>query len=195
MIPISDVPEEVVPVARGTRQRMLDSAVELLREGGTGAVTLDAVLSRSDAPRGSVYHHFPGGRNQLLLEAGEQGADFIGALIESVDGGPGDLLDLFLEFWRTALVESDYEAGCPVAALALSPGSSETAQVARRAFARWTDAVARLLVADGRDPEEAGSLASAAVAAVEGAILLARTHRSTRPLDDVARVLRAHLAG
>lgn len=50
----------------------MDSAVELLREGGTGAVTLDAVLRRADAPRGSVYHHFPGGRDQLLLEAGEQ---------------------------------------------------------------------------------------------------------------------------
>ncbi len=181
-------------MARGTRQRMLDSAVELLREGGTGAVTLDAVLTRSEAPRGSIYHHFPGGRNQLLLEAGEQGADFIGTLIDSVTGGPGELIELFLEFWRTMLVESDFEAGCPVAALALSPGTSETAEVARRAFTRWTDAIAALLVADGRDDDEARSLATAAVAAVEGAIMLARTHRSAQPLDDVALVLRSFVA-
>lgn len=182
-------------MARGTRQRMLDSAVALLREGGTGAVTLDAVLTRSQAPRGSIYHHFPGGRNQLLLEAGEQGADFIGTMIESATGGPAELVELFLEFWRGLLVESDYDAGCPVGALALSPGSPETAEVARRAFTRWTDAIAALLVADGRGADEARSLASAAVAAVEGAIMLARTYRSSQPLDDVAGVLRSHLAG
>lgn len=178
---------------RGTRQRMIDSAVALLREGGTGAVTLDAVLRRADAPRGSIYHHFPGGRDQLLLEAGESGADFIGAMIDGAQGDAESLIDLFVEFWRTALVESDYQAGCPVAALALTPGSSETAEVARQAFARWTAALTARLVDEGREPEPARVLASAALSAVEGAILLARAHRSTQPLDDVGLVLHATL--
>lgn len=180
---------------RGTRQRMIDGAVALLREGGSGAVTLDAVLRRADAPRGSIYHHFPGGRDQLLLEAGESGADFIGAMIDGAEGDADSLIDLFVEFWRTMLVDSDYQAGCPVAALALTPGSSETAEVARQAFTRWTAALAARLVAEGRDAEQSRAMASAALAAVEGAILLARAHRSTQPLDDVARFLHASLTG
>lgn len=174
---------------------MIDSAVALLREGGTGAVTLDAVLRRAEAPRGSIYHHFPGGREQLLLEAGEQGADFIGRAIDELPGDCAALVDHFLAFWRTALVESDFEAGCPVAVLALTPGSSETVGVAHEAFTRWTSAIAARLVAEGRTPERARALATAALAAVEGAILLARAHRSTQPIDDVGLFLHSALVG
>jgi TetR/AcrR family transcriptional repressor of lmrAB and yxaGH operons len=56
-----------------TRDRMLLSAVTLLRERGRNGVTLDAVLAHSGAPRGSIYHHFPGGRDQLVLEAAQLG--------------------------------------------------------------------------------------------------------------------------
>ena len=59
----------IVQIMATTRARMLDSTALLLRERGVGGVTVDAVLAHSGAPRGSVYHHFPGGRNQLLLEA------------------------------------------------------------------------------------------------------------------------------
>ncbi|WP_278258027.1 hypothetical protein [Nocardioides convexus] len=99
-----------------------------------------------------------------------------------------------MEFWRALLLDSDFEAGCPVASLALTPGSTDTAEVARRAFTRWAASIAARLVAAGRETEEARALASAALAAVEGAILLARAHRSTQPLDDVGRVLHAYLA-
>src|SRR5689334_13995597 len=112
---------------------MLDGAMSLLRQSGPSAVTIDAVIARSGAPRGSVYYHFPGGRSQLLLEAGQQGADFIGDMIDASPGSPAELLDLFVEFWRTQLLDSNYDAGCPVASLALTPSASDTSSVAGQA--------------------------------------------------------------
>ena len=61
---------------------MLDSAVLLLRERGAAGVTVDAVLAHSGAPRGSVYHHFPGGRNELILGALRQAGDYIAVIVD-----------------------------------------------------------------------------------------------------------------
>ena len=70
-----------------TRARMLGSAVEVLRERGAAGVTIDEVLARSGAPRGSVYHHFPGGRRQILMEALQFAADTIGDVVGAETSG------------------------------------------------------------------------------------------------------------
>ena len=97
-----------------TRTKMLISAAEVMRERGAAGVTIDEVLTRSGAPRGSVYYHFPDGRNQILTEALRYAGDAITADIDDAAGrGAKVLLRQFVEFWERVLADSDFNAGCP----------------------------------------------------------------------------------
>jgi len=178
------------PHKRGaTRRRMLVSAAEVLRERGAAGVTIDEVLSRSKAPRGSVYHHFPRGRNQILLEALQfAGQSMTSAIDDAAAGGPMALLRGFVDLWEDVLRESDFTAGCPVAAAAISI-SDEGPQLsgdAARIFEHWRSALTRSFAADGFSDSEAASLATTMLAAIEGAVILCRSLRSPQPLRDVA---------
>ena len=103
-----------------TRANMLISAAEVLRERGAAGVTIDEVLTRSGAPRGSVYHHFPEGRNQILTEALQFAGEAITEVIdEAATNGGMYLVRKFVVFWEEMLVESDFAAGCPVVAAAI----------------------------------------------------------------------------
>src|SRR5947209_19288724 len=93
---------------RDTRKKMLVSAVQVMRERGAAGVTIDEVLCRSGAPRGSVYHHFPEGRNQILAEALRYAGDSITAMIDDAAGwGARALLREFVEYWARLLAEGN----------------------------------------------------------------------------------------
>lgn len=171
---------------------MVLSAAELLRERGAAAVTVDAVLARSGAPRGSVYHHFPGGRSQILREALQFAGDEIAERIDAAAGDSGTaLLRQFADMWRQALISSDYSAGCPVLAAAIGSGRDEQqlASLAGEIFSRWRQASRQAYIREGFEPGEASALADTAIAALEGAVVLCRSTRSLDPLDDIARQL------
>lgn len=176
-------------MARGsTRTAMVVAAAELLREGGAGGVTIDAVLVRSGCPRGSVYHHFPGGRAQLLQEALQFAGDQITAAIEATVSGDGTaLLRQFAGLWRDALADSDYAAGSPVlaAAIGAAPDERQLAVAAAEILQRWRDAAADAFRREGFDHTEARALAHTTIAALEGAVALCRSLRTLDPLDDV----------
>ena len=180
-----------------TRQRMLTSAVELLRERGAAGVTIDAILSRSNAPRGSVYYHFPGGRNQIMSESLGMAGDLITSIInDSAEKGPLATLHTFGRFWTHVLRDSDYAAGCPIVAAAVggSPEDQHLAPQVASIFTDWHEALRRALENDGVAPARAARLARTSVAAIEGAVILARSARSTEPVDDVITELEALLA-
>ncbi len=168
---------------------MLVSAAELMRERGAAGVTIDGVLTRSKAPRGSVYYHFPGGRNQILAEALSYAGDVITARIENgIAAGAYDLMDKFVEFWEHVLVDSDFTAGCPVVAAATASTDDEPqlTAVAGKIFGQWHDAMARAFEGDGFDRDNARSLATMCIASLEGAVVLCRATRSAAPLREVA---------
>ncbi len=171
-----------------TRQKMLVSSVELLRERGAGAVTVDAVLARSKSPRGSVYHHFPGGRGEMLADALALAGDTISGIIERATAlGSVEALRRFGRFWNKLLLDSDFSAGCPVVSVAVggSRDDQHLQPTVAAIFQRWQQALAAAIVAEGVDAQRANRLATTAVAAIEGAIILCRVRRSTTPLDDV----------
>jgi TetR/AcrR family transcriptional repressor of lmrAB and yxaGH operons len=178
---------------RDTRRDMVLSAVEVLRERGADAVTLDAVLTRSGAPRGSIYYHFPGGRSEILSDALDFAGDAIAVRIERVaETGAMSALRDFSVFWKKILHDSDYTAGCPVVSVAVSNADEDGAQLASRArdiFERWCDAMRRALVSDGLTPRTAERLATMVIASVEGAVVLCRARRDMAPLDDVVEEL------
>ena len=171
-----------------TRTNMLISAAEVMRERGAAGVTIDEVLARSGAPRGSVYYHFPGGRDQILVEALQYAGDAIAGVIdEAAQRGGMHLVGEFVEFWEQLLVESDFTAGCPVVAAAIGSAEEEPqlTSVAGSIFGHWRDALTRAFVIDGFDEPDAASLAIMCIASLEGAVVLCRSTRSVDPLREV----------
>ncbi len=171
-----------------TRDKMLDSAARVMRERGAAGLTIDSVLARSGAPRGSVYHHFPEGRNQILTEALRYAGESITATIDqAVDRGAKALLREFVEFWEHLLTECDFTAGCPVVAAAISSADEELelSTEAGLILGRWCTALGRAFVTDGFDDSDAAALAVMSISALEGAIVLCRSTRSVVPLRQV----------
>jgi len=163
-------------------------------EQGVEATSFSQVIEHSGAPRGSIYHHFPGGKAQLVEEATRYAGDSFVALLE--DAGqrhddPLEALDAISDFWRSLLHNSEFAAGCPVLAAVLegdrSPGARDAA---REAFERWQRVWSELLIRAGVASDRARSLAAIAISATEGAVILARAQRSNVPLERVGRELR-----
>ncbi|MGW0553623.1 TetR/AcrR family transcriptional regulator [Streptomyces sp. NPDC002926] len=178
------------PRKSDSRERMVVSAAELLRHNGAGATSIDRVLAHSGAPRGSVYHHFPGGRSQLIDEAVALAGDFIAGLIETAAQADDPLkaTDAFFALWRDLLVDSDFRAGCPIVAVAVET-NDDAPQLARSAaavFARWKGALAALFIRHGLPEERSMRLAAFIIAAVEGAVIMCRAERSAAPLEAAA---------
>jgi AcrR family transcriptional regulator len=176
---------------------MVISTALLVRERGARATSIDDVHAHSGAPRGSVYHHFPGGRAELLREATDYAGEFTAARIARAESTL-EVLDGLHRTYRNQLTRSGYRAGCPVVAVSVEAGDPETDQSAHKqlldraaaAFTSWTDALASRLEADGVTAGRAQELAVLVIASVEGALVMARARRDTRPLDDVHRRLR-----
>jgi TetR/AcrR family transcriptional regulator, lmrAB and yxaGH operons repressor len=176
-----------------TRKKMLISAAEVMRERGAAGLTIDEVLARSGAPRGSVYYHFPEGRIQILAEALRYSGDSITAAIDqAVDRGAKVLLREYVKLWERLLIDGDFNAGCPVVAAAIGCGADDEPELSAEAgviFSRWCTAMTRAFVAEGFNQADAASLAMMTVSAMEGAIVLCRSTRSVIPLRQVAEQL------
>ena len=175
---------------------MIRSAAVLVRERGARGTSIDDVLAHSGAPRGSVYHHFPGGRDELLREATAFAGAYVEHLMASSPGDPAAALDAVLEQYRADLLATGFRAGCPVVAVAIEDRGDDSGASAQagEVFTRWSRALAASLEASGVRPERAAELADLALAATEGAIVLSRARRDITPFDRVRAELRALLA-
>ncbi|MEU3615144.1 TetR/AcrR family transcriptional regulator [Streptomyces sp. NPDC006872] len=178
------------PRKSDSRERMVSSTVALLREYGASATSIDRVLAHSGAPRGSVYHHFPGGRTQLVEEAVELAGDFMAGVIEAAmqADDPVAGIDTFFTVWRDQLVKSRFRAGCPIVAVAVET-NDEAPHLARSAgavFAGWQDALTAMLRRHGLAEDRSRRLAALIVAAEEGAVVMCRAQQSSAPIEAVA---------
>jgi TetR/AcrR family transcriptional regulator, lmrAB and yxaGH operons repressor len=180
------------------KQKMVQAARQLIRERGYGATAFSDVLTRSGAPRGSVYFHFPGGKAQLGLEAAEAHAR---EQVEIIDraaaqaGSAAQLVERYVDLGRAGMVASDYGRGCAIAPLVTEGGAQESAELcetSRRAFSEMTDRLAFHFVGLGLDRAAARVLAEAVIAGVEGAMITSRALRSPAPYDSVRAVLVSH---
>ncbi|KAA0109743.1 TetR/AcrR family transcriptional regulator [Mycolicibacterium sp. P9-22] len=171
------------------RDRMIVSAALLIRERGAHSTAISDVLEHSGAPRGSAYHHFPGGRTQLLCEAIDFASDHIAHRISGAAGAV-EALDTVVDGFRGQLTETGFRAGCPVAAVAVEADNAPVRERAGAAFLRWTGMIEQLLRSDGVTAERAAELAMLTTTAIEGAVLVARTTGDAGPLDLVHRQLR-----
>jgi AcrR family transcriptional regulator len=165
---------------------MIVSAALLLREKGLTGTSFGDVIDHSGAPRGSIYHHFPDGKAQLVEEAVQYAGGYVADAIEATDAVGA--LRGFTDAWRKTLERSDFRAGCPVVAVAVEAHNEapQLAGAAAEAFARWQEALQELLLKEGLAPERARRLAATTVAAIEGAVVICRAQRDIAPLEDVS---------
>ncbi|MCM6773724.1 TetR/AcrR family transcriptional regulator [Nocardia sp. CDC159] len=181
----------------GARDRLIDSAVELMRRNGVAGTGIAQLLEHSGISRRSVYLNFPGGKSELVAEATRFAGQAYSALLRTVTAG-ADLattLATFPGMWREVLVSSDFTAGCPIVAAALGRSEApEAADAAGAAFADWEQILAQRLEAEKVDPDTALSLATTIVAAVEGAVVMSLATRSAAPLERVGAQMSALVA-
>lgn len=174
---------------------MLRTAAGLFREHGYHGTGLNQVLAEGGHPRGSLYFHFPGGKDELAAEAVRWAAaeltDAVAAALACADDLASGV-DAALGLLAAQLVESDFRLGCPIGTVA--PEGGEPVRLACvEAFGRWQEVVRDFAARHG--VRDADAVATTVIAAVEGGLLLARTHRDTAPLDAVAATLRTMVRG
>jgi TetR/AcrR family transcriptional repressor of lmrAB and yxaGH operons len=184
-------------VSRSTaREDMLRSAALLFRERGVEATSLADVIEHAGAPRGSIYHHFPRGKPQLVEEATRTAGALMGSMISRglASDGPAATLRAIIGGFRQQLEATEYTAGCPVAPAALEGMNSPAALVAAgESFTSWEDTIAASLWQRGLSQDRSRGLATMAIASFEGALIIAKAQRSTAALDRVEVELLAWL--
>ena len=182
-----------VIMSTSSREKMIASTALLLREQGLTGTSFGDVLEHSGAPRGSIYHHFPGGKAELVQEAVRLARGYVAHTIERAtpDGDPIAVLRAFIATWRRTLESSDFRAGCPVVAVAVETHDEtpELRAAVADTFAAWQSTLARLLCDNGIPAARAQRLATLIVAAIEGAVVICRAQHSTEALDEVANEL------
>jgi TetR/AcrR family transcriptional regulator, lmrAB and yxaGH operons repressor len=186
-------------MAKDTRTRLIETTARLLQHRGYYGASLSDILEASGAPRGSLYFHFPGGKDQLVLEATRAAvAETTDALRQSLAAAkhPPEGVRLFIEAAADLMRESDYTFGCPVAPVILDAtgGQSDLAELCRKAFEDWVSILQASFVAAGIPTARARALALLVCAAIEGLLLFARAYRDCGPLTTVAAELERAVA-
>jgi TetR/AcrR family transcriptional regulator, lmrAB and yxaGH operons repressor len=181
-------------MTESTRERFLTAAAKLLQERGYRGTSLNDILAASGAPRGSLYYHFPGGKEELVREATRREVRFITDYMLTAfreSAGPVEAIRAYVEGAREHTRTGGFLLGCPVASLVLdSPeASSSIRAVCEDALAEWHGILREGMVAGGVRPDRADALATLILTAVEGALIVARSQRDTQALDTVAEEL------
>jgi TetR/AcrR family transcriptional repressor of lmrAB and yxaGH operons len=181
-----------------TRQRMLDTAADLFQSQGYHATGLTQLTTAGGAPKGSLYFHFPGGKEQLAAEAVQLSSERTGALLEAILRDAPDAataIDRAVEALANFLAESDFQRGCPLATVALDAAaeSEPIREACADGYSSWHDILRNYLAGQELSAERADELATVVLATIEGGLLLARTRRDLAPLRAVATHLHTTL--
>jgi TetR/AcrR family transcriptional repressor of lmrAB and yxaGH operons len=180
-------------MVKDTREHMIETTAGLVHRRGFYGTSLNEILLESGAPRGSLYYHFPGGKEELVLETARQGVAMVTQLLKEVltdSPDPAEGVRAFVEAAAHVLRDSGYVFGCPVAPIVLdSPESSALAEVCQEALEEWQQVLVECLGSGGIERGRAESLATMIVCGLEGGLILARARRDIAPLDVVAEEL------
>jgi TetR/AcrR family transcriptional repressor of lmrAB and yxaGH operons len=175
------------------KENLVRTAMRLFRRQGYASTGLQQILAESGAPKGSLYHYFPNGKESL----GEAAIGMAGGLIHEMlselaarHREPKAFLRAYCRTMAGWMEESGFSSGCPVATTLLetAPQSPSITAAGERWIDAWIEVVAGVLSRAGLARGEARSRAQLVIAAMEGALILARVRRSTRPILDVAKL-------
>jgi AcrR family transcriptional regulator len=175
-----------------SRASMVRSAAALMRSRGLSATSFSDVLAASGAPRGSIYHHFPKGKEQLAGDAIRWTSERVVAHQRACRATTAaGVLRCFIDMWRQVVVASNGTEGCVVAGAAIDTVAGERGliDVVHATFESWVDLLTEQLEAVGVPTRRASRIALATLAGMEGALILCRAEGSNGPLETVAAEL------
>lgn len=180
---------------RPVRARMIDGATQILARRGLRGTAFSEVIALAGASRGSIYHHFPGGKAELIDAVLTQYTDALDQQVRSLIGRPAAAFcDAVLGLWRAALLRYDCEAGSPVTAATVAADSTRVQERCRLSYRALADTLRAGLERGGLRPGDAGPAAAFLLAALEGAQVLCRACGDIGPFDAVADQVRARVA-
>jgi TetR/AcrR family transcriptional regulator, lmrAB and yxaGH operons repressor len=178
------------------REDMLTTAVELFRARGYEGVGVAELLTKANAPRGSLYFHFPGGKEQIGAEVVARVGAEVARRFRDLGESGVDMKTFIERVFKTTARESkdrDYHASCPMAAIATGFGADnpKLAAAVREAFASWEREIAAAAQARGMNDANAALFASAFLAAMEGAFIVSKAQRSSAPHINASHAIQA----
>ena len=181
-----------------SRAALIDTAALLFRRQGYAATGVNQILETADVKAGSLYHHFPDGKQQLAAAVVESAGGEIERLLRRFldsDSSVADIVDGWIDLLIAALA-SDGRDGCPIEPIATESvnASSQVRDASARAFAGWSAAVAERLRADGWSGGDADQTALAVIALIEGALILSRIAGDDAALNSAKVAARSLLA-
>ncbi len=176
----------------GTRERLLDAATTLLRRSGLSGAGINEIVRASGAPKGSVYHHFPGGKAQIATEALARHAGAVAAFVERAVAGrrsPPQKLTALFEAFAGRVEQGGFVLSCPAGTvcLDLEPGMDDLRRAVADSFDAYALAIARHFPLS--TPQRTRSFAGLVVTAIEGAYLRCRAEESGEPFREAGRWL------
>ncbi len=184
------------PRKTDSRARAISTASSLFKKQGYHGTGLTQIIEESGSPKGSFYFHFPGGKEELAIEAVRHGSQDIVLLLkqaaEQCNGDGKKFVNLATENVSNWLADSDFENACPVTSVALemAPHSEILADACAIAFNEWIKITEQAFISCGIGVKRSRSLATAFVSSLEGAFVLARTEQSTKTFQAVRDVFR-----
>ncbi|MEJ0045415.1 MAG: TetR/AcrR family transcriptional regulator [Rhodospirillales bacterium] len=176
------------------REGLVAAAMTLFRRQGYAATGLAEILAESGAPKGSLYHYFPDGKEAIGEAALRFAAEHMGAALRALvaeNPDPRDLVRAYARAVSQGLESSGFRNGCALATITLEavPQSARITSASRDAFDGWTRMVSRGLRGIGVTPERAPVLAEFIISSFEGAMILARVRQDSGPIQRVAEEL------
>jgi AcrR family transcriptional regulator len=184
-----------MPRTNDTREKMVASAALLLREEGVARTGFRDVVEHSGTPRGSIAHHFPAGKREMVGEAVRYAGGLASSLMRRKASTPEEAIALIFKMYRRALSDTSYAAGCPVGAVAQEGyNDPELSAAVREVFDDWRAVLSEFLTDAGHGDNAAAALADLSIASMQGAIMLSRVDGTTTALDHVEKQLLALVA-
>ena len=176
------------------RDAIVRAAATLFRRNGFAATGINEIVKVSGAPKGSLYHYFPNGKDEIAVAAVRFAGNALVATLERLEqehNSTAALIQAYCKLLAGWMAKSGFHDGCPIATTLLesAPQSADIAAAGREAFDGWCAVIARALIRDGFGKAEAMRLATLTISALEGALILARIQSSARPINDVAQSL------
>jgi TetR/AcrR family transcriptional repressor of lmrAB and yxaGH operons len=177
-----------------SREKLVETTAALLQKQGYFATGLNEIVKESGAPKGSLYFHFPGGKEELAAEGLAMNAAGMRAQLSAVLEGTTDLgraLEVAVDVLAIQLEQSKFQEGCPIATVALEAAatSDRIHEVVKEAYESWEAIIESKLLAGGVPAKQAKDASVMVLAAIEGGLLLSRAYRNTAPLRAVQRML------
>ena len=178
-----------------SREKTILAAAKLLRRHGYHGTALSDILAAAGSPRGSLYFHFPKGKEEIAVAALTLAAEDVRQAVRGAAKTSKSADEFLIRIARAMaanLERSDFSEGCPIAptALEMAGASEPLTAAASAAFQGWEQEIAIGLQSFRFRPEAARLLASAALSLFEGALLLARTYHRLEPMRRIEEPLR-----